>query len=303
EEEKLTVPEGWKPEKFNKEDYPHGLVDTSSFAFLFPKYREKYLKENWPLVKEKLSSHDIRADLDLIEGTMKVSTTKKTRDPYIIIKARDFIRLVARSVPVEQASRVLEDDIESEIIRIKTMVRNKERFAKRRQRLVGPNGSTLKAIELLTECYVMVQGSTVAAIGPMKGLKEVRKIVVETMKNVHPIYNIKILMIKKELAKDPALKNESWDRFLPKFKTKNVKTKKPKKIKPKKEYTPFPPPQTERKVDKELETGEYFQKQKERKKAKNESKMEKQQENVRKKKEKRMKAFIPPKEPVRPKND
>lgn len=54
-------------------------------------------------------------------------------------------------------------------------------------------------------------------------------------------------MIKRELMKDPALKNESWDRFLPKFKKSVVKSKKP-KIKEKKPYTPFPPPQPESKV-------------------------------------------------------
>lgn len=79
-------------------------------------------------------------------------------------------------------------------------------------------------------------------------------------------------MIKRELAKDPKLVNESWDRFMPKFRRKHLRTSEKtsrknerleaknaersaagleplKTTKPqKKTYTPFPPAQLPRKV-------------------------------------------------------
>ena len=95
-------------------------------------------------------------------------------------------------------------------------------------------------------------------MGNFKDLKIVRKVIIDTMNNVHPIYNIKELMIKRELSKNPDLAREDWTRFLPKFKKQNVQRKKPKNVREKKEYTPFPPEQQLRKEDYQMFSGEYF---------------------------------------------
>lgn len=136
-------------------------------------------------------------------------------------------------------------------------------------------------------------------MGGYKGLKTIRRIIEDTMANMHPIYAIKELMIKKELEKDPELKNESWDRFLPNFKKRTLsKRRVPHRVtdKTKKTYTPFPPPQEKSKVDLQIESGEYFlgkhaveRKQKEER----EAKMREKQEE---KKKERLKEFVAPAE-------
>lgn len=252
----------WKIDSWDKskDELPGGrLLEESSFATLFPKYRENYLRQVWPVVTKALDQYKVACELNLIEGSMTVRTTSQTTDPYIILKARDLLKLLARSIPVVQALKILKDEFVCDIVKIGGIVRNKERFVKRRQRLLGQEGSTLKALELVTGCFILVQGNTVSIMSEThKGLKQARQVVVDCMNNIHPIYHIKRLMIMKELAKDEKLKNEDWERFLPKFAKKNVQRKKVQKKKEAKAYTPFPPAQTPRKVDLQLETGEYF---------------------------------------------
>ncbi|KAK3161748.1 hypothetical protein QOZ80_1BG0080930 [Eleusine coracana subsp. coracana] len=181
----------WKLERFDPWWNEGGMLDVTSFSTLFPQYREKYLQEAWPIVKGALNDFGVSCELNLVKGSMTVSTTRKTTDPFIIFKARDLIKLLSRSVPAPQE-----------------------------------------------------------------------------------------LLIKRELAKVPALATESWDRFLPKFKKKNVKQKKPHQTKEKKPYMPFPPPQQPSKIDLELESGEYFMSDKKKSAQKWQEKLEKQAENL-----------------------
>ena len=155
----------------------------------------------------------------------------------------------------------MQDDVSCAIINIGGFSKSKDKFLKRRQRLIGPEGATLKvcksnthltkkALQLVTDCFVMVQGKTVVAMGSYKGIEHVKETVEDCMRNIHPIYGIKKLMIMKELEKDPTLSKEDWSRFLPAYKKKNIR-RKVGIIQPK-EYTPFPPAPMPRKVCREV---------------------------------------------------
>ncbi|KAK3324709.1 ribosomal RNA assembly protein mis3 [Cercophora scortea] len=289
----------WKIEPFTKDDAPGPFLEESSFMTLFPKYRERYLRDSWPLITKSLDKFGITAVLDLVEGSMTVKTTRKTFDPAAILNARDLIKLLARSVPAPQAIKILEDGMACDIIKIRSMLRNKERFVKRRQRILGQNGTTLKALELLTQTYILVHGNTVSVMGPYKGLKEVRRVVEDTMQNVHPIYMIKELMIKRELAKDPALAHEDWSRYLPNFKKRNLSSRrKPFNVvdKTKKTYTPFPPAPEKSKVDLQIESGEYFLGKQAKQRAAEAERAEKAKEKKAEKKREREGEYVPPEE-------
>lgn len=197
------------------------IVSRTHFKIIYPKYQEKIIIESWNLIKRILDSFFIFSKLDLFSGSISISTSKFTRDPFSIIKARDFLKLISRSVPTEQAAKIFDDKIFCEIMNISNYNRNKKVFLKRRNRLIGTQGSTVKAIEMITNTFILIQGNTASFLGPISGIKQVRIIVEDCMKNIHPVYHIKLLMIKQELSKDKRLEKANWNNFLPILKNKN----------------------------------------------------------------------------------
>ena len=103
----------------------------------------------------------------------------------------------------------------------------------------------------------------------------------------------------QELEKDPALKNESWDRFLPNFKKRTQsKRRVPHKVtdKTKKVYTPFPPAQEKSKVDLQIESGEYFLGKQAKERKAREDRENKMKEKMEEKRKERASEYVAPAE-------
>ncbi|KAM0677853.1 hypothetical protein BDAP_001531 [Binucleata daphniae] len=204
--------------EFNDEEIKYGFLEVSKMSIIVPNYRMQYINDNYIEIKKIIENKKL--DTELHDTTFTVMTNTKTRDPYILIKAHEFINLLARGVDIDTASKVLDDKYTSEIVKISNLCANKDTFINRRNRLEGPNGNTIKAIKLITKTEIFVQGKTVCIIGEYKRVREAIDIVEGCFKNLHPVYMIKKLMVKRELEKDKEMENVDWKRFLPEVKTK-----------------------------------------------------------------------------------
>ncbi|KAJ2995656.1 hypothetical protein NUW58_g1212 [Xylaria curta] len=127
----------WKIDPFQPSDNIGGtLTEESSFIVLFPKYREVYLREAWAGVTKALKNLGIACTLDLVNGSMEVKTVSyflfaqghgcapngsHTKGFFDFMKARDLIKLLARSVPAPEALRVLQDDVAADVIKIRNL--------------------------------------------------------------------------------------------------------------------------------------------------------------------------------------
>ncbi|XP_040362946.1 uncharacterized protein LOC112166954 isoform X3 [Rosa chinensis] len=177
------------------------------FSTHFQKDTEIYLQNAWPMVKSALEDYGISCALNLVEGSMTVSTTTKTRDPDIIEKAKELTELLSLYVPADEAIRILDAKMKCDFIEIGTKrgglcVKygiDMEQFRERWERFLGPKNTGLKTIQHLTGCSVFFHGNfTVAVIGKFEGLKMVRRIVVDCIRNkMRPSVHIRRLRMNQ----------------------------------------------------------------------------------------------------------
>ncbi|KAI5170640.1 ribosomal RNA assembly protein [Nematocida sp. LUAm3] len=245
---------------YDEKEFKHAFLETSTFDVMFPRQRERYIRETEEYIRKALRIKKLLLEIDYHELILSVSTTKETRDPYIILQGRDLLKLLSRGMSLEKSVKIFEENISSDIISLNGYTRNKSIFIKRRERLMGPGGNTIKSLELLTNTHIVPYGNTVSAIGEYKALKEVRRVSIKAMENIHPIYEIKRLMVKRELEKDPLLKNENWERYLPQYKKTHSKKKQISSQKTLKMPSKCFPEQEPTKKDLQIETGNYFTK-------------------------------------------
>ncbi|CAL6101276.1 Ribosomal_RNA assembly protein KRR1 [Hexamita inflata] len=253
QEQEIYDPTEFLPESFQP------MLEENEFEVMIPKNRIQYFVEYQAQIQALFDIYKIKFNMNVAKQTVYVTSTQQTFDPTSVLIARQFLKLLARYVDLNVAQKVFLPNVESEIINV-NLCQEQETFLKRRLRFIGDNRQTLTTLELLTNTNLSVYGSTLCVIGSARGIQLIQKISRDVFaKNVLPTFWIKTLMVRRELEKVPELKDQNWSQFMPQLKksksrrkTLKIERKAPAEERGIVDVGKY----SERKIDKQIETGE-----------------------------------------------
>ncbi len=97
-------------------------------------------------------------------------------DPYLALKARDFVEAIGEGFSPARAWRVFKEDVYFEIIDIKEFVGKRDnRIRVLKGRIIGKDGKTRRIIEEMSGADISIYGNEVAIIGTYYQLETAKK--------------------------------------------------------------------------------------------------------------------------------
>lgn len=151
--------------------------NTSRYYITIPKDRIGALIGPSGRVKKRLEeTAGVEVNIDSASGDVEVVALPNAEDPFLAIKARDFVHAVGRGFNPHVAFALLQDDIYFEVINLKIIFGDNQNKIKRfRGRIIGREGRTRKVVEETTGTRIVVYGNTVAILGQYERLKAAKE--------------------------------------------------------------------------------------------------------------------------------
>lgn len=210
---------------FAKEDFQNAFLEKSRFKMVFSSQQIEKIKKEEKNIKKVLKEYNLKMKVDYDDRSINIRTTGKTRDPYAIIDGKHLISLITRGVDLIHAKEIFDPNNTHLILNLQQFVKDKKVMVNRRDRLIGPKGDTLKALRMISDCFIQVEKKSVCVIGSYKSVILVEEFVKKCFTNYHPVHLLKQLIAKDECKNDKNKNDMDWSNFIPTVKKKVQKKK------------------------------------------------------------------------------
>ncbi len=110
--------------------------------------------------------------VDSSNGTVVIEPESSDVPPYLVMKAKEFVRAVAYGFNPEKAMRIIDEDAVLAVIDLKHYVGDSPNHLQRvKGRIIGERGKARRSIEEMTGTDISVYGTYVAIIGDYESVQ------------------------------------------------------------------------------------------------------------------------------------
>lgn len=104
--------------------------------------------------------------IDSQTGEVELSQKTAKTNPVVFYKLELVIKAIGRGFAPEKAQLLLDDDTTLSIINLEDIyIKTKKLMVTKKGRVIGTDGTVRKFLEDMLDCFVSVQGKTIAVIG------------------------------------------------------------------------------------------------------------------------------------------
>ncbi len=141
-----------------------------------------------------------RIEIDSEEGEVEVTSKPQNAASFYI--ALNMIKAIGRGFSPEHAFLLMEHNNGLEIVSITDWVKGSEKeLATKRGRIIGKEGKAREEIEQKTDCFIAVQGKTIAIIGDFENLSKAKQAVEMLLKGARHQKVFEFLNRRKQAEK------------------------------------------------------------------------------------------------------
>ncbi len=140
-----------------------------------------------------------RIEIDSDEGEIEITAKPQNAASFYI--ALNMIKAIGRGFSPERAFLLMEHNNGLEIVSITDWVKGKKELATKRGRIIGKEGRAREEIEQKTDCFIAVQGKTIAIIGDFENLSKAKQAVEMLLKGARHQKVFEFLNQSKRIGK------------------------------------------------------------------------------------------------------
>jgi len=125
---------------------------------------------------------ELNVKISVKQNIVEINSIPGKTLPTDFLKAVSIVKAISYGFTIEVALKLLNDKFKLEIVDLRSIIKRKEDLKRVKGRIIGERGKVKKNIEEIARCNIVISNDTVAIIGELEKIFQIREAIEKIIK-------------------------------------------------------------------------------------------------------------------------